>query len=909
MTLKNMLGCSASVLALALVAGPALAQATDNEPVETVVVSGVRASLKSAQEIKKNSDQIVDSIVAEDIGKLPDNTVVDALQHVTGLQVQHGNGTGENDQIWVHGLPDIATTLNGREIFTTTGRYVSLADIPSELLQRLDVHKTAQAQDLEGGLSGLIDIRLHRPFDFDGLQVVANAKGTYGTLAKHVDPDGSLLVSNRWNTSIGEIGVLIDASYIKRHYIDEDAFNYWSYSDLKDSSGTVVGKQPNDMGGIQYVGNRERFALNVSTQWRPNNNTEFFAEVLYNTYRNPNSHEYLLLGGSAWSDAVSDYTTVTDPAGNVEMKTETNPNGFSLTSNQAQFPMTNAYQAAIGGSWTGDNLTVTSEINYTDSKYKLDEYIMDTAFWATTTMDTNYNNQGTPNAILEDDSYDPLDATNYHPTQFFDQWTRQSGNEFDWRADASYEVGSWIRSVDFGVRYANRYGKNRQDWGGAISCYSSTDNALGTYSQALHDSGACNGGSWWANDVETAFPGMMKGIDRKFFSGSGKSWDFDEWMVADGDYMKDHIKEIRAWFGQSTDAPAADLSDSFGDRELSYAGYAKVNFNSTIYNMPLTGNIGLRLVDTESHMTAYDTDEDDSGTSTVLTYTSVDVKGSDLAWMPSLNAKLAVQDNLIVHLGLSRTITRPTFSQLNPGMYLSYGGLTYGNEGSAGNWDLKPVKSDNVDLSLEYYYSGLNMVSGALFYRHIDGYIQSRGANETYGGVSYLVSRPYNSGMGFLQGMELGVTQWFDMLPGILNGLGLQVNGTFIEGHFRDLSSSDIEPYSGVSKYSFNVIPMYEKGPVSVRLSYNWRSSYQVGYSYCTTGSINPCDVHTRSYGELGASASYTIGDHLVVTLDATNIGNSIYQDFYGKGAWQDVYPRDTRNYGRTFSFGVRYKM
>jgi TonB-dependent receptor len=196
-----------------------------------------------------------------------------------------------------------------------------------------------------------------------------------------------------------------------------------------------------------------------------------------------------------------------------------------------------------------------------------------------------------------------------------------------------------------------------------------------------------------------------------------------------------------------------------------------------------------------------------------------------------------------------------------------------------------------------------------LFYRQIDGYIQSKGTDETYGGVSYLVSRPYNSGIGFLQGLELGITQWADMLPGFWSGFGIQVNGTIIDGHFRDISTGDIEPYAGVSKYSFNIIPMYERGPLSVRMSYNWRSSYQVGYTYCSTGSINPCEVYTRPYGELGASASYNIGTHIVVTLDANNILNSIYQDFYGKGAWQDIYPRDTRHYDQTVTFGVRYKM
>ena len=136
MSWKNILAGSTSVLALTFAAGVAYGQSAQSG-METVVVTGIRASLATAEDLKKNSTQFEDSIVSEDIGKLPDNQVVDALQHVTGIQVIHGNGSGENNQIFIHGLPDIATTLNGREIFTTTGRFLALADVPAELLQRV----------------------------------------------------------------------------------------------------------------------------------------------------------------------------------------------------------------------------------------------------------------------------------------------------------------------------------------------------------------------------------------------------------------------------------------------------------------------------------------------------------------------------------------------------------------------------------------------------------------------------------------------------------------------------------------------------------------------------------------------------------------------------------------------------
>lgn len=188
-------GCSASALALFFAAG-AQAQPAQPQGIETVVVTGVVASVRGALDIKQNSGQMVDSIVSEDIGKLPDSTVVESLQHVTGISIVR-NST-ESSTVLIRGLPDVQTLLNGREIFTSTGRALSLPDIPSELLARVDVNKTSTATDLEGGIAGLIDVRLHRPFDFKGEEVAATVQAQTESLAKHIDPQGSL-----WSATVG----------------------------------------------------------------------------------------------------------------------------------------------------------------------------------------------------------------------------------------------------------------------------------------------------------------------------------------------------------------------------------------------------------------------------------------------------------------------------------------------------------------------------------------------------------------------------------------------------------------------------------------------------------------------------------------------------------------------------------
>ena len=182
--------------------------------VEEIVVTGVRASVGSALKLRQNATSLQESIVAEDIGKLPDNNVVESLQHVTGVAILRNaffSSTG-----LIRGLPDVATTLNGRQIFTSSSRSISLPDLPAELLARVDVKKSPGADDLEGGIAGLIDVTLRRPFDFRTPQVAASLKGTHGSLNKRWSPQGSLLLSNRWDTSIGDVGLLVNASYNRR---------------------------------------------------------------------------------------------------------------------------------------------------------------------------------------------------------------------------------------------------------------------------------------------------------------------------------------------------------------------------------------------------------------------------------------------------------------------------------------------------------------------------------------------------------------------------------------------------------------------------------------------------------------------------------------------------------------------
>jgi iron complex outermembrane recepter protein len=148
---------------------------------EPVVVVGLRASVATAQAVKRDSYEIVDAVAADDIEKLPDFSVTDALQRITGVQIARDRGDGT--AVTVRGLTQMETTLNGREVFTAgTGRTLDFADIPAEMVSSITVYKTSSAAQIEGGVGGLVDLRTRRPFDFEGHEFIASVRTVHGDL-------------------------------------------------------------------------------------------------------------------------------------------------------------------------------------------------------------------------------------------------------------------------------------------------------------------------------------------------------------------------------------------------------------------------------------------------------------------------------------------------------------------------------------------------------------------------------------------------------------------------------------------------------------------------------------------------------------------------------------------------------
>src|SRR5688572_10436757 len=186
-----------------------------------ILVTGIRKALQTSQEIKKEADTVVDSITASDIGAFPDKSVAEALQRMSGVTVTRFAASGDTSHfsaepsgVVVRGLPQVRSEFNGRDSFNAnSSRGLSFADVSPELMAGVDTYKNATADMIEGGIAGTVNLRTHVPFDSEGFVMAVSGEVGFGSLAKEAKPAGSFLLSNRWDTGVGEFGIMANAAY------------------------------------------------------------------------------------------------------------------------------------------------------------------------------------------------------------------------------------------------------------------------------------------------------------------------------------------------------------------------------------------------------------------------------------------------------------------------------------------------------------------------------------------------------------------------------------------------------------------------------------------------------------------------------------------------------------------------
>ena len=316
--------------------------------------------------------------------------------------------------------------------------------------------------------------------------------------------------------------------------------------------------------------------------------------------------------------------------------------------------------------------------------------------------------------------------------------------------------------------------------------------------------------------------------------------------------------------------------------------------------MPWAAVLGIRGVRTEQELGGNSSQDVGGGT---LVYTPTTAKNESTDYLPNASFKLTLTSELVGRVALGRTLTRPNFVDLNPGVSLStVVSNTTGLTGTSGNPGLKPVTSDYLDVSLEWYFDDAGSITAAAFGRKFDGYVQPSFIDQTFGGLVYRVSRPGNTGSGELKGVELAYQQFYDFLPGVLSGLGLQANVTYVDGQTEDVATGRDRTITGVSDWTYNIIGLYERDSWSGRLAYNWRSKFVDTYAFAA----NPTgvyDIFVAPTAQMDGSVSYGLNDNLTLTLEVVNILDTEFKDYFNDSY---LYPRDTRRYDRTYVFGFR---
>lgn len=866
--------------------------ATDSED---IVVTGLRRSLRSAQNIKRNSEQIVDAVVAEDIGKLPDVTVSDTAARIPGVQVERSGG--EASRVLIRGLPDVITTYNGREIFTAESRFVALQDFPAGGIAALEVFKSSTANMVEPGLAGLVNVRSRRPFDFNGLEVAGSFRAQYSYQARSWDPNGNLLLSNRWDIGDGgEIGALINFSYTQLHYLDSARFA-GGFIETGFTTGAGTGRRaftpeeressnafrfPDAVGVFYGEGRRKRPSVNGSIQWRPNSDLEFYIDGLYQGFRNKVSDRRLFV--PLFGDAT--FTDVELDGDQVDSLTVSNAVAPFLFQG-ATYGKTNTYQVAIGGSYDAGPLRISADLARTDSKFRNSIESFDTFFNRSPDVDITFDSDHPDGGVEFDfEDFDTEDPDNFLFGGFFTGYQIAAGDDYQARTDIQYETGlQFLPKVEFGVRYADRDG-------------------------SFEDGFAFGGGN--RGTPLTEVPGIEIIITPEGFRGSG-SQPVRTWVTPSYSSIRGNVEQLREFAGLPGGRAATNPGSIFEADERSVAGYAQARYEFDLGGPLLDGNVGLRVVRT--HFSIEDINGEDSSQ-----YTD---------YLPNASARLDFQNGLQMRLAATQTRTRAGFNDLRPTtlgspppcLLLPEGQRpppeSCSQQGFGGNPDLQPVNSNNYDAALEYYFTRTGFAALNVFRRDLRGFINRlnfRTDSPEFGPDRLVLNIPVNAGEGRIQGFEAQVQTFFDFerLPMWARGFGVQANVTHLDAdqEIPDAPGGDAGERFGipdVSKWSYNLIGLYERGGLSARLAYNYRTRFIDFFDIGQSGRI--AGEFVKPISRLDFSSSYTINDNLTATFDWSNILGKPFRNFRNFNDEGDTFPRDVRYEETIISGGLRFRL
>lgn len=918
----------------------------DENEVEAVVVTGFRASLNSAINLKRRETAAVDVIKAEDIADFPDNNLAESIQRVPGVSI--ARDAGEGRQITVRGLSPQFTRvrINGMEGQSTASgtdssggnnrsRSFDFNVFASELFNSITVRKTPSAEIEEGSLGATVDLQTSRPFDYRGFTFAASAQAGYNDLSESSDPRFAALISNRFFD--GKLGALLSVAYSKRNFLEE-GFGSVGYDPSTVNGGycapaTATLTTPCSV-GVPRTSNpaafalvnrvdvhhpriprygrfehaTERLGITGSLQWKPTDRTSVTFDVLNSTLKA--DREELFLEAFSFSrpasgngkpqtsvlagEVAADGDLVYGLFNGVDIRSETRFDEVESTYEQYTLSAEHEFN---------DRLTVRGLIG--SSKSELDNPI-------TTTITIDRPNvNGYSFDFRENDrlpglnyGFDVTNPTNY---VFGPAAGTFVGSEIRLRPQAVVnEFTSAALDADFVVNDSLTLKA-----GFAAKDFSFTSDAR-------------------ARASETTVPALPPGITladlTKPVTGFGKNLDIPagtplNWTTPDIDKFAEvfGIYSNTGLFALTGVENANARGNIRSVNEKTEAVYLQADFSINLLPVPVRGDVGVRYVKTEQSSEGYALI---GGAPVLLT---AEREYDDV--LPALNLVAEFSEDFLVRFGASKVVSRPNLPSLTPGGSITLVGTLGIN---SGNPELEPIRAKTYDLSAEWYFATGSLLSVGYFYKDIDTYIQTLRETRPFNtsglpssvlaGTAiqptdlFIFTVPVNTEGGPLQGLEFSYQQPFTFLPEVFPALpswfgnfGGIFNYTIVESEIEYFTSAAgaetvTNDLVGLSKNAFNATLYYEDSRFSTRISAAYRDKYLAQVPGGQTGN----DVNgVNSTLNIDFAASYAITPQVKLSFEGLNLTDEFNDQYQDSRRDSVLFYSHT---GRQYNFGVQYR-
>lgn len=873
-------------------AGPAGAQVDPAGPTagpaagDDIVVTGIRASLASALELKRDTVGIVDAISAKDIGEFPDANIAESLQRITGVSVDRVNGEGRG--ITVRGLgPEFNTVLlNGRLLSTEGGgRSFSFDILSSELITGAEVYKSSEARLQEGGIGSTVILRTARPTDRAGFHMAGSVAGRHDNTSDRITPvvSGVISASNEDRT----FGVLASFIYDKRiSRLSNVSTDGWiTNQNIDTNNDGVKDTRPVQADGSRAQGvalprtvnftstrnDRERIGGTFAVDYVASDTLKFAFDALYTQQKTAsvtNQLGYYTDPDRITSATFNDNRTVTS----FTVLPATATAGLASDNILATNPQNaRTYQLGINAEWKpAEALTLVFDAAHSNTRNDSDQlfYVVGTRQIGVTPTFTLAGPDGLP-SITNTLATNDKSAPRLHCCSERGGRNRDTVNQAS--VDATWDIGTVLDKLQGGLLFTNRKKTTVvRESPEPLGCFYCGYQALAPGSLFTDFTANVQGRNltWLTYDRDA--------LVRYYGSDAAVS------QISDVDARNRFLAVYR---GNNNSLDPIDRDRGSGTvRENTFSGYLQASFKGDFGSSRWTAMAGARLVHTDVYATGYSVtllniiQNPADPTAAVPVYSPtvpVDARNKYTYILPTLNFRLDITDQLTARLAGSRTLTRPTLSRLGLSQDFVFRPPA-SNTVSGGNPFLKPFLAWNADASLDYYFSRTSYASLAGFYKKLENFIISGQQPEEYFGLTFLANRPYNAQKGDVYGLEAAIQTTFDFLPAPLDGFGASANYTMVKSSIRFDPSLSNQSFNveGLSDTA-NVVLFYEKDGFQLRGAYNWRAPF-----LRQTFGPQSQPENIFGYDQIDLSGSARINSNVSAFFEVLNLTNAKFRSY-----------------------------